>query len=320
MALLRTKNTSLAFPFMRYSMVALCCSVLLMLATVGLLATRGLNLGIDFAGGILLEIHTASPADLAQLRAVLNNPEYGAVSLQQFGNAHDVLIRASGNPQSQQSVTVEAMKQQLVQQVGEGNIEFRRIDYVGATVGSEMLHNGIWALVIAFAAMLCYIWMRFEWQFGVGGLLALFHDAVLTIGFYSLMGYEFGLTAIAALLTVIGYSINDSVVIYDRIRDIVRKSKSKTLSEVIDIALNQTLSRTLLTGVTTLLAAGALGVLGGEAIRSFAFALCFGVLIGTYSSLYISAPVLLYLRLPLNVFDRTESKESPMRAVGKGKL
>jgi preprotein translocase SecF subunit len=320
MVSLRIKNNISHVPFMRFSKLALLCSLLLTLATIGLLLTRGLNLGIDFAGGILLEIHTESPADLAQLRASLTNADYGSVSLQQFGSRNDVLIRASGNPHMQQSAIVESMKQQLSQQVGAENIEFRRVDYVGATVGTEMLHSGLWALGIAFVAMLCYIWLRFEWQFGIGGLLALLHDTVLTIGFYSLMGYEFGLTAIAALLTVIGYSINDSVVIYDRVREIIRKTKSKTLSEVIDIALNQTLSRTLLTGVTTLLAAGALGVLGGEAIRSFAFALCFGVLIGTYSSIYISAPVLLYLRLPLNVFDRAETKDPQIHSAARGKL
>ncbi len=306
MPALRMLKSQTSFQFMRHSKIALLGSLLMSALTIALVMTKGLNLGIDFAGGIILEVKTVQVQDLGAMRKTLNLPEYGSISLQYFGDEHEVLIRASGDGVLPQAKVAEAIKQQLSTNIGVENIDFRRIDYVGATIGGEMLIDGLIALGIAFVAMLFYIWLRFEWQFGIGGLLALLHDVILTIGFYSLTGFEFGLTAIASLLTVIGYSINDSVVIFDRIRDIMRKTNYKTLSEVIDLSLNQTLSRTLLTGVTTLLAAGALGALGGEAISSFAYSLCFGVLIGTYSSIYISAPSLIYFNLSLKAFDKTE--------------
>jgi preprotein translocase SecF subunit len=304
MPILRLLKAQPSFPFMKHGKIAMLCSVLLSIATFALLATKGLNLGIDFAGGVIIEIKTKEVQDLGQMRTKLSEAKYGSVSLQYFGNEHEILIRTSGDSNKAQGEVAEAIKQQLIAKLGADNVEFRRIDYVGATVGAEMLNDGLLALGIAFIAMLFYIWLRFEWQFGIGGLLALLHDSILVIGFYAVTGYEFGLTAIAALLTVIGYSINDSVVIFDRIRDIMRKTNYNSLSEVIDLSLNQTLSRTLLTGVTTLLAAGSLGVLGGEAIESFAYALCFGVLVGTYSSIYISAPSLIYFNLSLKAFEK----------------
>ncbi len=314
MPLLRMLKNQTSFQFMRHSKVALMVSLVMSIATIALVMTKGLNFGIDFAGGIILEVKTAQVQDLGQIRATLNSPEYGEVSLQYFGDEHEILIRASGGGILPQAQVAEALKQQLITKIGLDNIEFRRVDYVGATVGAEMLSDGLIALGIAFVAMLFYIWLRFEWQFGIGGLLALLHDVILTIGFYALTGYEFGLTAIAAILTIIGYSINDSVVIFDRIRDIMRKTNYKTLSEVIDLSLNQTLSRTLLTGVTTLLAAGSLGVLGGEAIQSFALSLCFGVAVGTYSSIYISAPSLIYFNLSLRAFDKPDDTQTSVLA------
>jgi preprotein translocase subunit SecF len=309
MPLLKLSLNNKNIPFMRTSKLAALFSLFLIIGTFTLLFTRGLNLGIDFAGGIVIEIKTPQPADLEALRAGLNDDKFGAVSLQLFDNPHEVMIRASGNAAQSNATTSDELKAHLSKIVG-SDVEFRRTDYVGAVVGSEMLQDGIYALIAAFACMLLYIWLRFEWQFGVSGLAALLHDGFITLGFYAATGYEFGLTAIAALLTIIGYSINDSVVIFDRIRDIMRKTNNyNNLSEVIDVSLNQTLSRTFLTGITTLLAAGALGFFGGEAIESFAYALCFGVIIGTYSSVYISAPLLIHLKLSLGAFNVDKNQD-----------
>ncbi len=288
------KNTKV--PFMRYRWAGFVLSLVLILATLALITTRGLNFGIDFTGGILIEIRTEQAMELGTLRNALSNEEYGEVSLQHFGNDRDVLIRLEGNPNAEQAEIVESAKATLKAALQDG-VEFRRVDYVGPTIGSEMIESGAMALGFAFLGMLLYIWFRFEWQFGIGALLALAHDAILILGFFALSGVEFGLSAIAAILTVIGYSINDSVVIYDRIRENMRKHSKKPLVDIIDISLNQTLSRTVLTAVTTLLASGALAWMGGEIIHGFALALCVGVAVGTYSSIYIAAPVLIYLNL-----------------------
>lgn len=292
--------------FMAYARLAAIVSAVLILGTIGWLATRGLNLGIDFAGGILIEIRTPEAVELTEIRPLLDNPAYGDTSLQHFGDKREVLMRLEGGAQTEQASLVEDVKGALGAALGE-DIVYRRVDYVGPTIGEEMLESGLMALGFAFAGMLLYVWIRFEWQFGIGALLALMHDALLTIGFYGVLGLEFGLSAIAALLTVIGYSINDSVVIYDRIRENLRKHTSKPLDEIIDLSLNQTLSRTIFTGVTTLLAAGTLAVLGGEIIRGFALALCFGVVIGTYSSIYIAAPSLRLFRVSRETFTGSEA-------------
>jgi preprotein translocase subunit SecF len=291
----------LHFRYMRYARPAVAVSLVLILGIILLVATRGLNLGIDFAGGVLIEIRTEQPAKLSALRPLFNNPDYGETSLQLFGDDREVMIRMEGNPQKEQAAIVEEAKQSLKDALGQG-VEFRRVDYVGPTVGQEMMESGALSLLFAFLGMMLYIWFRFEWQFGMGGLLALAHDVFIVIGFYTVTQLEFGLTSIAAILTVIGYSINDSVVIYDRIRENLRKHSKKTLDEIIDLSLNQTLSRTLLTGVTTLMACAVLAWLGGEVIRGFALALFVGVLVGTYSSIYISAPALKLFRLPQGVF------------------
>jgi len=277
--------------FVRYRYVALMLSIVLLLASVSMLATRGLNLGIDFAGGILLEVRTSEQADLAQLRELLSSSDWGEVSLQSFGHEHDVLIRVETSDEAEQAPLVNTIKQVL--QGYDANIEFRKIDYVGPTVGRELIESGVTALVVAIAAMMLYIWFRFEWQFGLGGIIALLHDAMLMMGFYVLTGFEFGLTSIAAILTVIGYSINDSVVIYDRIRENLRKYKKMPMPDLINKSLNETLSRTIVTALTTILAALALALFGGEVIAGFSYALVTGVVVGTYSSVYIAAPILL---------------------------
>ena len=303
---LRFISQNLRLRFMVYAKVAAYISVVITVAIIALVAVRGLNYGIDFAGGLLFEIRTEQPADLAALRPLFNHPDYGETNLQLFGDSHNVLIRMKGNPYKEQAAIVEQVKHTLREALGK-KVEFRRVDYVGPAVGKEMLRSGILSLVFALAGIMIYIWFRFEWQFGVGGLLALLHDTVMVIGFFAITRLEFGLTSVAAILTVIGYSINDSVVIYDRIRENLRKHNGKTIEQIIDLSLNQTLSRTILTSSTAIVAAAVLAWLGGEAIRGFSWALCVGIIVGTYSSIYVSAPVLKLFPLPKGIFFTDET-------------
>ena len=289
----------LNFDFMGKRWLGFAFSIILTLTSLGLFATKGLNLGIDFTGGILMEIHTADAADLGKLRAVLGSQGYGEISLQNIGDiaaGKDVMIRIQVSEKDDQSVITGKVKTLLNQQLGD-KIDYRKIDFVGPTVGQELIQSGILAVLSAFACIMLYVWFRFEWQYGVGAILALVHDSIMIIGFFAITRLEFGLTAVAAILTIIGYSINDSVVIYDRIRENMRKFKKMEVFGLLNISINETLSRTVLTASTTFLASLALLIFGGEVIRAFSAAMVFGVIIGTYSSIYISAPALIYLHL-----------------------
>lgn len=287
------------FDFMGRRWVGFIISILLTLASLGLLFSKGLNLGIDFTGGILMEINTEEPADLGVLRGTLGHQGFGEVSLQNIGDiaaGRDVMIRIQVSEKDDQSVIVNKVKALLAEHI-KSKIDYRKIDYVGPTVGKELIESGVMAVLLAFACIMLYVWFRFEWQYGVGAILALVHDSILIIGFFALTQLEFGLTAIAAILTIVGYSINDSVVIYDRIRENMRRFKKMPIFDLLNVSINETLSRTVLTASTTLLASIALLVFGGEVIRAFSAAMVFGVIIGTYSSIYISAPTLIYLNL-----------------------
>jgi preprotein translocase subunit SecF len=286
------------FDFMGKRWIGFVLSIALTIGSLGLVATKGLNLGIDFTGGILMEIHTEKEADLAAMRKILSTGEFGEVSLQNSGSPNDVMIRIQVRKNHDQAATVEHVKQLLMAQ--DVSTSFRKTDYVGPTVGRELVQNGIIATLLSFAAIMTYVWFRFEWQYGVGAILALLHDTVMIVGFFALTRFEFGLTAIAAILTIIGYSINDSVVIYDRIRENLRRFKKKEAMDLLNLSINETLSRTILTASTTLLASLALFLFGGEVIHGFSGAMVFGVIIGTYSSIYISAPTLLYLNIRSN--------------------
>lgn len=279
--------------FIHYRGVALVFSALLIVSSFALVATKGLNLGIDFTGGVLIELRTEEPADLSQMRSLLSDAKFGEVSLQNFGDTNDVLIRMQANDENQAELVVAA-KALLDAQID--NIDYRRVEYVGPTVGQELVQAGFTALGLSLLAMMCYLWFRFEWQFGLGGVVALLHDSIILMGFYSLFNLDFGVSAIAAVLTVIGYSINDTVVIYDRVRENLRKFKKMSLNDVLDLSINETLSRTVLTGGTTLLALATLALWGGEIIRGFALAIGFGVIIGTYSSVYVAAPLLTFFK------------------------
>lgn len=280
--------------FMSKRVMFFAFSAFLIIASIGMVLTKGLNFGIDFKGGILIEVRTDGPADISAMRNQLTSLGLGEVSLQEFGLPTDVLIRIQrqdGDGDAQNRAV------ELVQQTLGSDVEYRRTEFVGPKVSQELLQDGILAVGLAMAAILVYIWFRFEWQFGVGAIIALMHDIIVTIGVFALLGLEFNLSTVAAVLTIAGYSINDTVVVFDRVREKLRKYKTMDLPELLNFAINRTLSRTLMTSVTTLIALGALFFLGGEVIRDFSFAMIFGVVIGTYSSICVAVPVLLYLGL-----------------------
>ena len=274
--------------------IAFVVSLAAILASAGLFLVRGLNLGIDFLGGIMIEVQTPGAADLGRMRGVLGALGLGEVALQEFGAADDVLIRVARQPggEDAQRLAVDAVKGALAG-LGTGDMTYRRVEFVGPKVSAELVEAGAIAVVAAVIAMLIYIWFRFEWQFSIGAVLALVHDVLLTIGMFALTHIEFNLASIAAILTIVGYSINDTVVVYDRVRENLRKYKTMSLAELLDLSLNETLSRTTMTSLTTLLALFALYFFGGDVIAGFTFAMIWGVVVGTYSSIFIAVPVLL---------------------------
>lgn len=281
-------------------------SALLFTSSIGLFLTQGLNYGIDFKGGILIEVKTDGPADIEGMRIDLEALELGEVALQEFGEPDDVLIRIQkqdGGDTAQQTA-VEAVRGAL-----DNVVEYRRVEFVGPTVSEELFIDGVTAVLLAMGAILVYIWFRFEWQFGVGAVIALLHDVVATIGAFALLGLEFNLSTVAAVLTIAGYSINDTVVVYDRVRENLRKYKKMPLDELLNMSVNQTLSRTIMTSVTTLLALIALFSLGGPVIHDFSFAMIFGVIIGTYSSICLAIPLLVYLNIDRNRTDEETAAE-----------
>jgi preprotein translocase subunit SecF len=269
-------------------------SILLILGSLGTLVSKGLNYGIDFKGGIMIEIKTPQAADIGSMRQTLGALGLGEITLQEFGEPNDVLIhiqRQQGDEKAQMAA-VGKIKSVL----GE-NVEYRRTEFVGPKVSDELFWDGILAVSLAIGAILVYIWFRFEWQFGLGAVFALSHDVISTIGIFSLLGLEFNLTTVAAVLTIAGYSINDTVVVFDRVRENLRKYKKMPLPELLNNSINETLSRTVITSVTTLLALLSLYFLGGTVIRDFSFAMIWGVLIGTYSSICLAVPLLLYMKV-----------------------
>ena len=280
--------------FIALRRIAFAVSLAAVLASAGLFLLRGLNLGIDFLGGIMIEVQTPAPADLGRMRGVLGGLGLGEVALQEFGAANDVLIRVARQPggEKAQQAAVDSVKGALAG-LGAGEMSYRRVEFVGPKVSSELVEAGTIAVVAAVIFMLIYIWFRFEWQFSIGAVLALVHDVLLTIGMFALTHIEFNLASIAAILTIVGYSINDTVVVYDRVRENLRKYKTMPLAELLDLSLNETLSRTTMTSLTTLLALFALYFFGGEVLAGFTFAMIWGVVVGTYSSIFIAVPVLL---------------------------
>ena len=284
-----------SFPFLNLFKFGFVFSAILIALSVGSFLYQGLNLGIDFKGGILIEAKSKQgSADVQRLRAELGEMSFGEVSIQLFGAEDEVLIRIQkqeGDEQAQVQVINE------VNALISDGYTVRRTEFVGPTIGAELTQKGILAVVSALAAIMIYIWFRFEWQYSIAAILALSHDVISTIGFFSLTSFEFNLATIAAILTIAGYSINDTVVVFDRIRENFRRYKSWEQNDIINKSLNETLSRTVMTSVTTALALMAIMVFGGPVLRDFAAAMLWGVLIGTYSSIFIAAGVLTYVAL-----------------------
>ena len=296
-------------PFLRFRNIAIGASAVAVLVSIVLAFVPGLNFGIDFRGGILIEIRTPSAPDLGSIRSELNGLGLGEVALQEFGADTDLLIRIAQQPggAEAQQAAVEQVRTALNGLLGDG-VDYRRVEFVGPKVSAELIEAGVIAVTLAMALMLVYIWFRFEWQFGLGAVVALLHDVIISIGLFGATQMEFNLTTIAALLTIVGYSINDTVVVFDRIRENLRRYKTRPLREVLDLAINETLSRTTMTSFTTLLALFALLFFGGEVIRSFVLAMIWGIVIGTYSSIFIASPLLLWFGL--EKARRTEDAEA----------
>jgi len=294
MRLLRIVPDDTKFDFMRFRRISFPISALLSIVAMVLYFSHGLNMGIDFVGGTLMEVQSkAGPADLAKMRATVSGLGLGEVQLQQFGTPADVLIRVAQQPGGE--VAQQAAVQKIRAAFGD-EVNYRRVEVVGPRVSTELLAFGTLGLVMAILSILVYLWFRFEWQFALGAMIANVHDIVLTIGFMSLFQIDFDLTSIAALLTILGYSLNDTVVIYDRIREMLRRYKRMTMADLLNISVNATLSRSIITHVTVTLALLALFFFGGHAIHSFTSTMLFGVvLVGTYTSVFIAAPILIYL-------------------------
>lgn len=281
------------FDFVRWRKFWFLITGLYIVISLGAVGFKGLNLGIDFQGGILMEVKTKGPADIDAMRAKLNGLGLGDMALQGFGAPDDVLIRIQrqeGDEAAQQAA-VEKVKTALADTVQ----TYRRTEFVGPKVGGELILGGIIAVVVSVLAIAAYVWFRFEWQFAVGAIVALAHDVIGTFGLFALTGLEFNLSSVAAILTIAGYSINDTVVIFDRVRENLRKYKTMGISDLINLSVNETLARTVMTSMTTFLSVLAIFVFGGPVIQGFSAAMIFGILIGTYSTVYVASSILIYL-------------------------
>jgi preprotein translocase SecF subunit len=257
---------------------------------------KGLNFGVDFKGGTLIELRTTDKlTNITKIRQTFLNMDLGDVSVKKFGNDNDFLIKFEKKGVNQGNL-LEDIKKDLIQNIGD-DFDFRRVENVGPKVSKELLKSGIIAIALSLAAMLIYIWIRFEWQFSLGAILALFHDVIITLGIFSLFSLEINLSIVAAVLTIVGYSMNDTVVIFDRVRENLRKFADIKIYEITNISINETLSRTIITSVTTLLALISIFIFGGEILKGFSFAMILGVIFGTYSSIYIANSVLVRLRV-----------------------
>jgi len=324
-------------PFTRWRAIAASISAALVAASIFAVATIGLNFGVDFRGGVTIEVADDEPIDLGSVRSAVLALNLGDVKVQEiqdfaggeegvvvFIEQQDVAEDAAGDGaegetgdasadadkahENAQQAASEKVQAALRELLGDG-IEFRKIDVVGPTVSGELIQRGVIAIVLAITMMLVYIWFRFEWQFSVGAIVALIHDVIITLGVFAVTRLDFNLAIIAAILTIVGYSMNDTVVVYDRVRENLRKFKKLDLRELIDLSINNTLSRTIMTSITTLLALVALYIIGGEVLRGFTFAMIFGVLIGTYSSIFVASPLLL-----MTGVKRDWSKAAPAHA------
>jgi preprotein translocase subunit SecF len=305
---LKLVSSDTSINFLKFHRLAFIFSSILVAASIGLFAVIGLNLGIDFKGGILIEARDKTgPANIAGLRGDLEQLGLGDISLQGFGTETDVLIRIQ-RQDGDEKAQIAAI--QLIGKTLGSDFDIRRTEFVGPTVGAELAEKGMLAVVCALFAIMVYIWFRFEWQFSIAAILALTHDVLTTVGLFALTSFEFNLATVAAILTIAGYSINDTVVVFDRVRENLRRYKSYSLVDILNKSLNETLSRTVMTSVTTLLALGAIVIFGGAVLRDFAIAMIWGVLIGTFSSVFVAVGLLSRFDLKRND-DEDHGVEKP---------
>ena len=297
-------NTNI--PFLEWRNVAIVLSVILIIASIVLTAMRGLNFGVDFEGGIMMEVRFEQPVELDQLRATVNSAGAGDASLQTFGDPRTVSVRLPAPEGDETAVQKVIDHVQDVVKAANPGAEFRRVDNVSGKVSGELVRDGAIAMLVAMLGISIYIWFRFEWQFGIGVLFGLVHDVALTIGFFALTQLEFDLNIVAAVLTIIGYSLNDTIVVYDRIRDNLRKYRKMGMVEILDLSVNETLARTVMTSLSMIIALGTLALLGGAVLFGFSVAMLLGIVIGTYSSIFISAPFLLWLKVGPHSFLPTD--------------
>ncbi len=304
-------NSKIPFTKMRFGYFIF--SLIIILASIFCISTKGMNFGLDFKGGILLEIKTHKVANLHNIRTDLSTLGLdGSINVQQFSAPDDILIRLqnqNGGEKAQQ-IAIAKVKEKLSPIVS----QYRRVEAIGATVSSELLRNGIEAVSLALVAILIYVWVRFEWQFAVAAIIALCHDVITTLGLFSITGLEFNLTTVAAVLTIAGYSINDTVVVFDRVREDLRKYKKMPIPDLLDLSINQTLSRTIITALTTFIAVFALLVLGGDLIHGFSVAMVWGLIIGTYSSICVAVPLLIQMKLRHKDPKKEKEKEKDYSA------
>ena len=282
-------------------------SVTLFFISIILIAFKGLNYGIDFKGGTLIELRSNN-TEASLIRDVLKNMDLGDVNVKKFGKEGDFLIKVE--EKGDNNKLIPEIKKNLSDSLN-SDVNFRRVENVGPKVSAELLQSGIIAISLSLAAMLFYIWVRFEWQFSIGSIIALFHDVIITLGIFSLLSLEINLSIIAAVLTIVGYSMNDTVVIYDRIRENLGKFHKLNISDIANLSINETLARTIITSVTTLLALFSIFILGGEILRGFSFAMILGVLIGTYSSIFVASPILKYFKVTYKTIEKEEERIVP---------
>jgi preprotein translocase SecF subunit len=282
-------------------------SIALFFISIILIAFKGLNYGIDFKGGTLIELR-ANNTEASSIRDVLKNMQLGDVNVKKFGKDGDFLIKVE--QKNDNNKLIPEIKKNLSDNLN-SDVNFRRVENVGPKVSAELLQSGIMAITLSLAAMLFYIWIRFEWQFSIGSIVALFHDVIITLGIFSLLSLEINLSIIAAVLTIVGYSMNDTVVIYDRIRENLGKFHRLDISDIANLSINETLARTIITSVTTLLALFSIFILGGEILRGFSFAMILGVLIGTYSSIFVASPILKFFKVSYKTIEKEEERIVP---------
>ncbi len=284
-------------------------SAIVFVLSIIFITFKGLNYGIDFKGGTLIELRTETSINAASIRDSLSSMNLGDINVKKFGKDGDYLIKVEQKSMNNSNL-IPSIKKTLMNNLS-ADVDFRRVENVGPKVSSELLESSVIAISLALAAMLFYIWIRFEWQFSVGSIIALLHDVTITLGIFSVLALEINLSIIAAVLTIVGYSMNDTVVIYDRIRENLFKYTKISISDISNLSINETLARTIITSVTTLLALLSIYILGGEILRGFAFAMILGVIIGTYSSIFVAAPILKFFKVSYKTLEKEDEKILP---------